>query len=266
MNAEKKDQGRSCKPFKFDLALSVLSAFICVLFFCAVCPAQIHPHSFSPRMLSGSTNLWMRADAITGLSDGDKIATWPDSGPGAHDGIQGNATYQPTYKSGIQNGKPIVRFSVTDLTLAGSFTITNDISVFAVYSVTACGDGVVFACNAISGSPSWEFCRAGIYNVNFPGVWVISTFGTLTTGVFHSMSFTRAGVGTAQYWHDGSTIATIDNGYSFTDGAPKIVGARTDSHQMSMAGDLSELVLYDRGLSTADRQRVERYLMRKWGL
>ena len=34
MNAEKTDQGRSCKPFKFDLALSVFSAFICVLLLC----------------------------------------------------------------------------------------------------------------------------------------------------------------------------------------------------------------------------------------
>lgn len=66
----------------------------------------------NPRFL-GAT-LFLDARYITGLSDGNSIATWPDKGPNAWDASQATATSQPTYKTSIQGGNPVARFDGGD--------------------------------------------------------------------------------------------------------------------------------------------------------
>jgi hypothetical protein len=54
-------------------------------------------------------SLWLKADAITGLSDGNEIVTWTDSSGDGHTGTAA-ATARPIYKTNIINGKPVARF------------------------------------------------------------------------------------------------------------------------------------------------------------
>lgn len=58
---------------------------------------------------------------ISGLSDGDPVATWPDRTSNGNDAIQATADYQPTFQAGEQGGCPVVRFPGTsemDVTLS----------------------------------------------------------------------------------------------------------------------------------------------------
>ena len=68
-----------------------------------------------------NTEHWLRADAITGLNDGDPVSTWIPQVYG-NDAIQ-TGINRPLYKAGILNGKPVVRFDGTDDFYTDFFTM-----------------------------------------------------------------------------------------------------------------------------------------------
>jgi hypothetical protein len=62
---------------------------------------------------------WYKADAITGLSDGDPVSTWADSSGGGYDLTQ-TSTARPLYQTSTLNGLPVIEFDGTDDTLDAS--------------------------------------------------------------------------------------------------------------------------------------------------
>ena len=53
---------------------------------------------------------WLKADAITGVTDGNPISTWQHS---AGFDLTAATTARPTYVAGSQNGLPVARFNGT---------------------------------------------------------------------------------------------------------------------------------------------------------
>ena len=83
--------------------------------------------------------LWLRADHITGLSDGGDLTTaWPDTSGNSHDASQSSAAYLPTFVENSINGLPAVRFNgaVENDYLDNAHTY-NARTVFAVYQVSS---------------------------------------------------------------------------------------------------------------------------------
>src|SRR5690348_4328042 len=68
--------------------------------------------TFSPTDISG-LKLWVKADQIGGLSDGDPVSTWSDQS-GVGNDMTSSGSNRPTYKTGILNSFPIVRFDGSD--------------------------------------------------------------------------------------------------------------------------------------------------------
>lgn len=62
-------------------------------------------------------NLWFWVDAsqIVGLVDGNPVALWEDLSPNGFDVSQAVPGLQPTYRTGVVNGLPVVRFDGADL-------------------------------------------------------------------------------------------------------------------------------------------------------
>jgi len=88
-------------------------------------------HEFVP---SGTPIGWWDASAITGLSDTDKVASWTDlSGNGNH---LIEPTNQPTYRTGIQNGLPVVKFSGDSRLYAVIAGLEQPQTVFIVFRQT----------------------------------------------------------------------------------------------------------------------------------
>jgi len=268
MNAEKKDQGRSCKPFKFDLALSVLSAFICVLLLCAVCPAQIHPHSFSPRQL-GIMQAWYRADAITALADGDPVASWVDSTANARTLAQSTADYRPAYKVSIQNGRPAIRFDGSNDMLTGAFAGSVQFTVFSVQRPDTIFDYETLYL-ALSGGDAASFAGYSDATHLFLGFWGPEGWGYYFPG--HASSTVVPEAWTSRYdqawwraWVNRGALTPAPQTKLPIIGISINVGAWVQGAQ-HFDGDIFELAFFAEALSDRDRQRVERYLARKWGL
>jgi hypothetical protein len=270
MNAEKTDQGRSCKPFKFDLALSVLSAFICVLLLCAVCPAQVHPHSFSPRQL-GIMQAWYRADAVTALADGDPVASWVDSTANARTLAQSTADYRPAYKVSIQNGRPAIRFDGTNDTLTGAFGGSLQFTVFSVQRPDIFTPYETIYMALAIGYNVWA-----LYPTAAPQTRLSFGFDVLEGSSYyypwHASSTTVPELWTVRYdqswwrsWVNGGALdAQAETRPPYT-GTVLAVGAWWQGFR-HLDGDIFELAFFAEALSDRDRQRVERYLARKWGL
>ncbi len=54
--------------------------------------------------------LWLKGDAITGLTNNSLLATWPDSSGWSNNATQNNSSTQPSYFTNVINGLPVVRF------------------------------------------------------------------------------------------------------------------------------------------------------------
>ena len=238
---------------------------------------------FTPAQLPNLA-LWLNASAVTGKSDGDAMATWADQSGNGRNATQATGTKQPLYKTNIVNGKPVLRFDSTDDCLTASaidLTGTPAVSLFVVTAtIGSATDRVVFETssnfNANVGSFILFRDTSNKVNVDVKGNTVgasqcigttsVTSAATVLTGVYDmSLSALLEAQlyvnGTAEGSHTGS----VENTANFGTHAINI-GSRNNGASLPLGGDIAEIILYSRALSTAERQQVERYLGAKYGI
>lgn len=217
---------------------------------------------FSPADIPG-LQLWLEADKITGLNDGDPVTTWEDSSVNNNDATQATAAKKPLYKVNIVNGKPAVRFDATDDILVSTFaTLAQPLTLIAVAKsrVAAPGAGKGFvdsksdvarALIGFSSLNNWSYFAGtaqddGAMDANFH----------VFVGVFNGAS--------SKLVVDGTVGSSANPGAnSLTDGAT--IGNRPDG-LVPLDGDIAEVLVYDSALSDANRDLVETYLGAKYGI
>ena len=205
--------------------------------------------------------------------DGDPIKQWSDkSGNGRHATAASDAK-RPTYKTGIQNSKSVIRFDGVDdyysITGASAFTGSN-LTVFSVSKfATGSTQSLLSGTNSLitfnyTGSTAHNFFLGGGSNY---GQYAASG------GVYFLMSAV----------YDGS-LAAANRISLFRDGASKTltlfgtiptetgsitaatIGAYVTGTVQFLNGDVCEMIVYTSSLSTSQRQQVERCLGNKWGI
>jgi len=234
-------------------------------------PTPLDPGNESFR---SGLKLWLKADALTdSLSDGSPVRAWTASaGPDARVQqvrlLNGKAAAPPTFKTNALNGRPVIRFDgVDDLLSIKSFS--NEYLAgkpFTILTVTQSSDGSFGICgNGLSGTggmPRLYLTRSAFrYDVLnkplslrvAPGVAAITTFV-----------------------HDGEqTISAYLNGASkgSVSGLPVVpefggghLAIPFWSGNKNRAGDVAELIVFDRRLSGTEREGVEAYLADRYGI
>lgn len=210
---------------------------------------------FSPDTISG-LKLWLKADALV-LSDNDAVASWTDSSGLGNHAVQATEAAKPTYKTAIQNGKPVVRFDGTDDFMAcPAITAASGMTCFCVGKVTlATNFGMFFVVNAAL----FELRQNGVAGTAqlFSGTGTVNGADALG---WHAYSFATNGSNLSQLWTDGASNGTRAEGQAC--GTP-VIGARLAA-SLPMNGDIAECLLYDSLLSDSNRQLVEAYLKAKY--
>jgi len=237
------------------------------------CFAQVHPHSFSPRMLSGSLQVWLRADAITGLNDGDGVATWPDSSGNGRDFTQSTVGWRPLYKTAIRNGRPVVRFAAagTRLDYPPGLNFTS-MTVFVVGKANAAPFTFI-----LPSAYNWYYFAVASNSLWWGYATLSPPIGDRVTvidpalGAWHVYSAWRSNIGSSyllsQAIDGGSGTSVAVEGDPLLSTSASIGAWPWDPPTFRpLDGDIAEIVIYNQALSDRDRQRVERYLARKWGL
>ena len=233
--------------------------------------------TFSP--LDLTPGLWVdAADTTTVTISSLAVSEWKDKSGNNRHLTQTTGGNRPTYISNAQNGLSVVRFDGTDDYFDGTGLGTpGSISAFAVINRhSAVANGVLLASDGTWSGTKLHLATDsnGINSkmaLNGGGSIVGSNTKTLNAwsiDTFHRGDVTNWG-STGTIFHNGSTDATASLGANtllslsafnignWDDGSTK---------QRHLDGDLAELIIYPANISDHDRQRVEVYLARKWGL
>lgn len=247
------------------MSISSSPASFNVLFQGIITISPVAAPAFAPTDIAG-LNLWLKADALTGLSDGDGVASWPGSSTGVT-ATQSNAASKPLYKTGIFNGNPVLRFDGSnDFMDLDGFTSTAVQTLFAVVK---------------SANPTKNYQRlVMVQDTNYSSMVDVSGgVGTAGMGIYAGGA---SGVGAAfdtsaalvfSAVYNGASSKVLKNGVQLATGT---VGTGVsslfclgsnypDTTADNFQGDLAELIIYNSALSDANRQSVEAYLKTKYG-
>lgn len=227
--------------------------------------------AFSPSDISGlvawydfsvaASNLWTDAGRTVAVtSDADRIGGVTDkSGNGKHLS-QATAGFRPTYKTNIQNGRSVGRWSAAGTQhMTSTLASTQPYTVILVGSVTVPAtdqtfvDGVTANVGRIR---SVDATNVGLYAGTVLNATVTSN--TMTSNHVIVSEFNGASSVVA---FDGAAT-TGAGGASNTTGVT--LGAVGDLGSSFLTGDICEVLFYDTALSAGNRNSVEAYLKTKW--
>lgn len=224
--------------------------------------------------------LWLEADRIIGLSDGDPIATWLDASQGGNNATQAVAGKRPTYKTNIINGKPVARFDGGDCLITSSVDLSaiDDVTIFAIFTAAtgATVQAIIEHGNGASGAtkPISLFRNSSADSVialligNVGTANYINSIPVSSTPVIAQAIYDK-GLATDEvslYINNvlvGSRSVNNNNTDSFANNV-FYIGARTDS-TLYLTGDVAFLAVYPKAIAQADIGEMIRYLA-KYGL
>lgn len=201
---------------------------------------------------------WWKADAIVGLTDGQTVQTWEDSGANDHDLVQASAGSRPIYKTDIQNGLPVVRFDGTKF-MADTFANGTGYGVFLVCATDGGSYDSAHDC-FFDGSTNntMRLIRASTSSMDAGGVplganpteWTV--YCLEQNGVGDASSVMRAG-----------DVAVQGQPTWVSPGAGITLGARGDGTN-GAAIDVGEIIITNRPLRPRERLGLVNYLRAKW--
>lgn len=202
----------------------------------------------SPTDISG-LKLWLKADEISGLSDGGTVSSWIDSSSDGRNATCGNC---PIYKINILNGKPVVRFDGSNdvMTFTG---ISDTRTVFVVFNDLGSND----------------------YAHLFGGGNVVWHGDTIASGVVIGLTWANDNIDNGQSWVNGVSTPTGNIPRSSSHQILSIITAGDVltaglTHNQGLPrfwkGDFAEVIIYNTVLSEEDRVAVQEYLSDKYGI
>jgi len=222
---------------------------------------------FTPTSIAG-LQAWWDASQLTGLADGDPVATWTDmTGNGRH-AAQGTAGQQPAYRAGFLNSLPVLQFDgVNDRMTTVYGPALGDFTVACVFNSAASGTTRRLIDKDYAGG--FWLGKSAVVPTNTMGGGVKETafpygrFLTLADRAWHLIACRRAG--TQHYLEgDGGTVSVT----GAVDGTPTNAATFT----IADAGGINylpvyiaEILIFDQALSAGDLDTITGYLAWKWG-
>ena len=265
---------------KSRLALKTLARkFRVALLFAAAMPLC----SLAQSPPTTGLQLWLKADAGVTTNSSGLVTTWADQSGLGNDAIQTNAAVAPSLVMNSLNGKPTLRFpgDVTrymDVADSASMAAIGDnVTMFVVMSFDDFDGhrvGVTKAKNNLAAPIDW-YAPAGNGRAQ---AWVGD--GAHFDG-WLADSRPRPGVVTVHTtsWANGRLDQYLNQFFSGSGeyagrfvpadpdpgNIPMRIGTRADL-ATQLKGNLAEILVYNPGLSDADRTSVVNYLKTKWNL
>jgi hypothetical protein len=269
------------KPFQLDASTTIkakafgargeASPVVTARFERAAARPQFAPDA---ETLKADLKLWLSAGTLAAtLKDGAPVTKWPAvAGPAATVPtgklLSGASPAAPTFVTALINGRPGVRFDGVDdqLTVAGFANTCLAGKPFTVFLVTQSDDTSFGVCgNAANGSggiPRLYLTRGTFsYDRNTDSIPVGARPGTAAVTV---------------YQHDGVKTASARSGGRATgkrDDLPVVKQFGGGNLAMSFwtghnnhAGNLGEIIAYDRHLTAAEVEAIEEDLAARYGL
>ena len=235
---------------------------------------------FSPTDLSG-LSLWLKADAGVTLS-GSNVTAWADQS-GNGNNANANSGQEPTFVSSFSNSKPAIEFDgqvqVIQIADANNLDFLN-MSVFIVlkYINQGTGNNIVYFKNADAGSPAdpamYGLVSSTAQNnvVSFSlnvGDWAdYQTSIDITNSIPKILSMTYDGTDQNVYSNGSfSDQFNIGGNIATSTGLFQIGGYNQSFNAAEyFNGRIAEIIMYNRAVTSIERQQVEAYLNTKYAI
>jgi hypothetical protein len=230
---------------------------------------------WSPLQISGCT-LWLDpTDLTTFTFSGLNITQWRDKSTTA---AVFTGVNNPVLSSTRYSGNRPISFGGTAYFQNTTFTYTtSNRSAFFVFDETTEQTHVGVLSFASSGT-DWNQLNTMVYETGSKPTQYLQIAQSHTNGGY-AMTIQSSTIGFALYsdtfgsgretaYVNGSQTGTTTSAAAFTNSTGLVIGARMASGSVSnqLIGVIGEIILYNRPLSTSERQQVEGYLAWKWGL
>ncbi|MEY2564930.1 MAG: large repetitive protein [Verrucomicrobiota bacterium] len=218
--------------------------------------------------------LWLRADAGVAADGGGKVYGWRDQSSAGNWAAQSTVALQPqVIETGI-NGRPTVRFNNNLLTIP-NLVVTGTSQFTWVYvakwNSTALPQVYQFLMSQGVDTPTTGYF-AGLFGGSFAGMQLSSCWGSYYGGIKgRTVVANQPTMGIATY--DGAKHTLTINGISqgsvpktdsnFNQGGVTNIGAYLTNTYFAQA-DLSEVMVFDRALSSSEVDQLGYYLNQKY--
>lgn len=237
---------------------------------CAMSPRLLRPRAtgFSPKSIANLA-FW-----LDGADYNASTGSWPDKSGNGRNFSQSVANDRPT-KTLTINGRDVVSFDGSNDYLQGPQVNFQQWSAIAVVRADrTTGDNGIVTTDPAVGTRGVQFLRwsgTAYQTVAFQAtnsVRVESTSVSVSTGTARIVVAVQNATA-IEMWTDntsnGST-ACVQQAYT----SELAIGAATFNATPNatgfMDGDIGEIMLYSRALTTAERETLQRYLGRRWGI
>jgi len=199
------------------------------------------------------------------------VSQWSDQSGNARHASQSTADYRPLLVQDALNGRPVLRFDGTDdcmsvsslpITSSGItalYVIKQDVALIKHVFSTAdrvfqlLTSSVPRLYSQIENVSSY----VGIPATNTSWACVTQVYDGTLSGVTNILSLYQNGVKGVSAHSDGTPSASL----TITSGE---IGAHSGTNTFN--GDIAAIIVYNRALSDAERQRVERWLATRYGI
>lgn len=209
---------------------------------------------------------WGDTTKITGLSDSDKVSQWNDlSGNGNH-AVQANSSYQPVYKTNVENGLPAILFS--GASYVRLVTPAFALSVYTIYMVVkrvsyVVGYPIIYEQDTVN-SGMLLMDNSGYFYHRYIDGWGDCLSSPLTTSPYNltcqateSKLYTR---------YNGIAIANSSNSAGATSRTKTTSIGNSDGGGNGWNGYVMELIVYGEAQSAKVVSTLETYLSKKWDI
>ncbi len=213
--------------------------------------------------------LWLRADSLKYMGDGAYISIWKDQSGQNNHAVQATAADQPVFTATGLNGQPSVSFA-GDCLRTSAANILGNFSVFIVFQDTTIGDHErIFDKDYIGGfwigrdGSNANSMKSGILQSASP----YGIANTYTDNTPHILTSIRSGTNHTLMSNGASPVSQVVSSAATTSTVYG-VGCLHDGSGGNRfnGGHISEIIVYNTVLSSADQTRVHRYLGDKYSI
>jgi hypothetical protein len=199
--------------------------------------------------------LWLDGNSVDSdhstadsIANGTAIGSWKDRSSSTNHATQGTISNRPAYVANGLNGKGILNYTASQ-----SSDITSDSSIRTIVSVLRQAGGQTSTSKPFGGN---------LFATTSNGKFGLQRQGS---GMIDSGSSSKNFAVVTLQMASGN-YAIYVNGIEKGTGTDPNTPAAFDKIGNDFAGDIAEVVAYDRSFNASVRQKLEGYLAHKWGL
>jgi hypothetical protein len=218
--------------------------------------------------VKGGLLLWLDAadDSTFSYSSGTTVSQWRDKSGLNNHSSQATVGNQPS-RSTFQNSRKTVNFDGTNDFLDGTsaLTLANGYTAFTIVKSSATGERDI-----ITSTPAAQSTDIYLYQQASSGKfgnWSnVYTSNPISLNVWYLFSTNVSSVGSETLYLNGSSQAS--NSRSLTNTRGYRVGAyyTGSSSGEYWSGEIAEILIFNRSLSSTEMKQVHTYLGQKWGI